>query len=179
MNGKKRRGERAPPSRACETAEGKKQQGGRGGLEQDVVQVKPARLQTRHLAVKHEGQRRQRVPLAHMAVGKRPPDARGSQTRLHRGNLLNVLVVVKTQEPELPSLTKNHDHQKGDSEGDPELRAGKCQCGGSGRDIHLRRGLPVALGGFGAPLAGLRVTRGGRVGLTRNIHAFSGVGCLT
>ena len=121
------------------------------------------------------------MPLSHVAVGERPPDARRCQPRLNGWNFLNVLVVVKTQEPELGCLSENEQHQQDDREGDRHLSAGHRQ----GRGPFGMSGVGGGRGGGGlrgalgklCPLfPRIWAVRGRGGGLAGNVHAFSGLG---
>ena len=56
-----------------------KQRHRRSGVQQQIGQVVPGRIQAKELAVEHVREHRQRIPLAHRPVGECPDDSRPGQ----------------------------------------------------------------------------------------------------
>ena len=118
MKGKKCRHERATPKEAGHVAQHQKQQHARGGMQQHVGQVMPARPKSEELAVQHVGKRGERHPNAHLGVRKGPDDAVGRESPAHDGILGDDANVVEIDElkPDAPAKDQYHREEQADAQ---------------------------------------------------------------
>jgi hypothetical protein len=105
------RGTFAPPCR--ENRRTHKTQGrGPHGVQEDVRQVIPARIQTPHTIVHRQREPTEGLIRTHVRRGEHPPQIRGPQTA-KVGVLKDVLVVIPVNEPSVKTGKKGDENQQG------------------------------------------------------------------
>ncbi len=113
MDGEQRRHQRTRPEVTRHVRQDAEQKDRRSGVQQNIGQMASPGAGAVDLAVQHEGEPRQGMPVRAMAMGEGPGDCLGPQTVGNQRIFADVLVVIKVDEPEMHRLAKHqHDRQQ-------------------------------------------------------------------
>ena len=143
MHGEDRRHQRARPYLPGHPPQDEKQEQGRGGVQQHVGQMASGGTGTIKLAVRHERQPRQRVPVGGMALGERPSDPGGAQAVGNLRIIVNVQVVVEVDKVEVSRLREDQPDRQQKKAADHQQRVAV---------LRLGLGAPRTIGCAGGPL---------------------------
>ena len=117
----------ATPERAGQPAQGEEQEDGGGGMEQDIGEMMPRRIQAVELAVQHVGQGGQGMPVDPMPLGEGLDNPVPTEPPGDGGILVNVNIIVVVDELMVQGLAKDGPDGRGESkaDGDREPRPGR------------------------------------------------------
>ena len=115
MNCEQRRNKSASPQSPCHLSQHEKQQDDSDGVQKDVGEMMPGRLQSVQLTIEHVRNGRERVPVAGYRVRKSPGDAFQRKPCGDLCILINVLWIIVGDELMSQGLTENQPRDCGEN----------------------------------------------------------------
>jgi hypothetical protein len=120
MNCEQRRNEGASPQSPSHLSQYEKQQDDSDGVQKNVAEMVPGRLQAVQLTIKHVRNGRERVPVTAYLVCKSPRDPFQRKACCNVCILINVLGIIVGDELMAQSLTENQPGDPGENRTNPE-----------------------------------------------------------
>src|ERR1700704_3309959 len=114
MNCEQRRNKSASPQSPCHLSQHEKQQDDSDGVQKNVGEMMPGRLESVELAIEHVRNDRERVPDTGYRVFKSPEDPSQRKACDDLGILINVLWIVVGDELMPHGLTENQPRDRGE-----------------------------------------------------------------
>ena len=125
MSGKERGDKSAAPGRAGHRLQDKKEEKNRDGVQEDIYKVVTARVEAKELGIQHEGDRRERMPVADQRLSKGGHQARTSQAVPDGGVIIDIEIVIVVKEIETEGAAeydpRDRDQAQTNRRSDPPL----------------------------------------------------------